>query len=116
MVQENTALPLEPEVLEKPKGQVVNKNLISIMVLSMSLARAIIGHKVDQLTPEEGAKVVKHIEETMMETFPEVATLILGMYGMELMAITPILKDPMGLVKEMVSQYNDNSSSKLHME
>jgi hypothetical protein len=106
----------EPEVLkeEAPK-QLENKNLISIMVLSMSLARAVLGKPARELTSNEGAQVIKVIETTMQEIFPEVAPLILGMYGMELMTVMPILKDPQKLVREMIAQYNVNSDNKLNL-
>lgn len=111
-VVEGELLPRE----EKQWVQVENKNLISIMVLSMALARAVTGKPVKSLTPEQGKAVIAQIEMTMKEIFPDVANLILGMYGMELMAIMPVLKDPQKLVAEMIEQYNDNSDTKLSME
>jgi hypothetical protein len=106
------ATPTNPEVLPTLEKLEVkeNKNLISIMVLSMSLARAVLGKSAKQLEQEEGAQIIQFIEKTVQDIFPEVAPIILGMYGMELMRVMPILKNPQKLVQEMISQYKDNVS------
>jgi hypothetical protein len=98
---------LEPEVVfEKIPSS--RKNLITVMVLSVALAHQVLGKeapKKGKLNPGQGKKIVTAIEKAVRETFPEVAPMILGMFGIEMLNLMPMIKDPDKVIKEMVAEY-----------
>lgn len=99
---------LQPEIVKE--YVVPQKNLITVMVLSVALAHNVLGKnapKGGKMEPGQGAKIIKVIEEAVKKTFPEVAPMILGMFGIELMTIKPLLDNPDKLIQEMIAHYSD---------
>ena len=105
-----------------PMPQPNTPNLISVLVLMIALVEAICPKQgKGQVNADDGRKVMKFIEETINKAYPEVAPMIMGMFGMELLQIMPMMKDPEGIVKNLVNHYtamatnvnpNPESSSK----
>jgi hypothetical protein len=115
---------VEPEVVEQQP--VIKKNLITVMVLSITLAHQILGKnapKNGKLAPGQGKLVVQAIEKAVKKTFPDTAPMILGLFGIEMMGLMPFINKPDEVVAEMIAEYsntilapNANSSTQPNME
>jgi hypothetical protein len=96
---------LEPEVTVP----ISPKNLITIMVLSITLAHQILGKdapKKGKLAPGQGKKVIQAIEKAIKTTFPDVAPMILGLFGIEMMGLMPMLNNPDKVIEDMIAEYS----------
>ena len=96
---------VEEEIVEEKK--VVNNNLITILVLSVTLAHKVLGAKPKEgkISKSEGRKVVQAIEKAMKDTFPDVSSMLLGMFGMEMLGIMPLLNNPEKIIADMIAQH-----------
>ena len=100
---------LQPDVLEMAKKiPASGKNLITVMVLSVTLAHQVLGKeapKKGKMNPGQGKKVIQAIEKAVKSTFPDVAPMILGMFGLEMLSLMPMLNEPDKIVQEMIADY-----------
>ena len=96
-----------PEVLQ-PESPIAQRNLVTVLVLSVTLARQILGKntpKHGKLEKGQGKRIVTAIENAIKETFPEIAGTILGLFGLEMINLMPLLNNPDKLVADMVKNY-----------
>ena len=97
---------IQPEVLEaEPKAP---ENMITLMVLSLSLAHSVLGKKTPKggkLEATQGTAVIEAIETAIKFHFPDIAPMILSLFGMEMMKLMPILQSPEKLVKGIVADF-----------
>lgn len=97
---------LEPEVIEArvPSSR---KNLITVMVLSMALTHQVLGKAPThgKMKQGDGKKVIAAIEKAVKEAFPDIAPMLLGMFGVELLSLQPMLSNPDQIIKDMVAEY-----------
>jgi hypothetical protein len=97
---------LEPEVVAArvPSSR---KNLITVMVLSMALTHQVLGKAPikGKMKQGDGKKVIAAIERAVKEAFPDIAPMLLGMFGVELLSLQPMLTNPDQIIKEMVAEY-----------
>ena len=99
---------ITPEVVEA-KLPSTKKNLMTVMVLSIALSTEVLGKKMKsgaKLEKGQGSLVVKAIERAIHKAFPDIAPIILGLFGVELLSLMPLLNDPDRVIKEMIAEYN----------
>ena len=99
---------LTPEVVEAQLPS-TKKNLMTVMVLSIALSSEVLGKKLKsggKLEKGQGNLVVKAIERAIHKAFPDIAPIILGLFGIELLALMPLLNDPDRVIKDMIAEYN----------
>lgn len=99
---------LQPEVLPE-NTPATQKNLITILVLSVTLAHQVLGQRTPnkgKLEKGEGRKIITAIENAMKANFPEIAPMVLGMFGIEMMSLMPLINNPDKLIADMVKEYS----------
>ena len=80
--------------------------IISVLVLMIALTDAVCGDREGTILGKaDGEKVIKFVEQALHKTYPEVAPMIMGMFGLELLQLLPMLKDPEGVVQAMIGKY-----------
>ena len=93
---------------EKVEGTQTPRNLITVMVLSITLADLVLNKTMPKgkLGPGQGEKIVKAIEKAVYKNFPDIAPMILGLFGIEMMTIMPIINDPNKIIGELTKEYS----------
>jgi len=79
--------------------------LMTVLVLTIALVQAVTGDSPQVLEGDSGQKIVEFIGDSIKKTFPEIAPMIMGLFGIELMQLMPVLKNPEKMIKEMVKSY-----------
>ena len=104
---------VQPEILG-PRVSAEGKNLITVMVLAITVAHQILGNKAPKngkLKGQQGQQIIKAIEAAVKHTFPDIAPMILSLFGVEILSLMPLISNPETIVKDMIADFINKSAN-----
>jgi hypothetical protein len=90
----------EPKGMDKKPS-----NMITILVLTIALAKAILGKTPQTLNPAESQKMIAFMQDAVTAAFPVGSGLLLELFAVELKALMPHLKNVDQYIQEVAENY-----------